>query len=252
MAENPTDDAALKTRVITHMNKDHKKSLSHYLQHYSKLPPAIADTAELVDISLSRITLSTRSSPTGATATTYLPIRPSSMQNLSESRERLVYMANECVAGLGLSPYVVKTYTPPGIVGVAVIVGVLAGLWTFSAKRNLAEGSFARVFVISHFTSEWMDGWMVDWANSNSYLLQNYHPLADFLMRTHLVGFVAIIVIHLAECVHLQRTRLRKHQVETFSKIWWLWIMTGSLEGFGVLKRFDKEVEEVIKARKTH
>ena len=161
-------------------------------------------------------------------------------------------MANECVVGLGLSPYVVKTYTPPGIVGVAVIVGVLAGLWTFSARGNLAEGSFARVFVIPHFTSEWMDGWMVDWANLNSYLLQNYHPLADFLMRTRLVGFVAIIVIHLAEGVYLQRTRLRKHQVETFSKIWWLWIMTGSVEGFGAFKRFDKEVEEVIKARKTH
>jgi len=69
-------------------------------------------------------------------------------------------MANECVTGLGLSPYVVKTYTPPGVVGVAIIVAVLAGLWTFSAKENLAEGSFARVFVISHFTSGWMDGWM--------------------------------------------------------------------------------------------
>ena len=163
MAETPIDDAALKARVMAHMNKDHKKSLSQYLQHYSKLPPAIADTAELVDISLSRITLTTRSSPTrssptGAATTTYLPIRPSPMQQLSESRERLVYMANECLAGLGLSPYVVKTYAPPGIVGVAIIVGVLAGLWTFSDKRNLAEGSFARVFVTSRFTSEWMDG----------------------------------------------------------------------------------------------
>jgi len=93
---------------------------------------------------------------------------------------------------------------------------------------------------------------MVDWANLNSYLLQNYHPLADFMMNMHLVGFVTIVAIHLVECVHLQRTRLRKHQVETFSKVWWLWMMTGSLEGFGVFKRFDKEVEEVIKARKTH
>jgi len=160
MAETPIDDAALKARVMAHMNKDHKKSLSHYLQHYSKLPPATADTAELVDISLSRITLTTRSSPTGATTTVYLPIRPSPMQKLSESRERLVYMANECLAGLGLSPYVVKTYTPPGIVGVAIIVGVLAGLWTFSDKRNLVEGSFARVFVTFRFTSKWMDRWM--------------------------------------------------------------------------------------------
>jgi len=93
---------------------------------------------------------------------------------------------------------------------------------------------------------------MVDWANLNSYLLQNYHPLADFMMNMHLAGFVTIVAIHLVECVHLQRTRLRKHQVETFSKVWWLWMMTGSLEGFGVFKRFDKEVEEVIKARKTH
>ncbi|CUS08975.1 unnamed protein product [Tuber aestivum] len=227
MAEKSTDDAALKARVIAHMNKDHKKSLSHYLQHYSKLPPAIADTAELTNISLSRITLSTRSSSTG-TETTYLPIRPSPMQNLSESRERLVYMANECLTGLGLSPYVIKTYAPPGIVGVVVMVSVLVGTWAFAAKGNLAEGSFVRV-----------------------YLLQNYHPLADLLMKTHLIGLVSIVAIHLAECIHLQRTRLRKHQVETFSKVWWLWMMSGSLEGFGVFTRFDKEVEEVIKA-KTH
>ncbi|KAG0638748.1 hypothetical protein HOY80DRAFT_966444 [Tuber brumale] len=227
MAEKPTDDAAVKVRIITHMNHDHKKSLSHYLQHYSKLPPAIADTAQLVGVSLSRITLTTRSSPTGTEATTYLPIRPSPMQNMSESRERLAYMANECLTGLGLSPYVVKTYTPPGAFGVAVVAGVLMGLWTFSAERNLAEGSFARV-----------------------YLLQNYHPLADFLMKTHLIGFVSIIVVHLAECVHLQRTRLRKHQVETFSKTWWLWMVSSSLEGFGVFKRFDKEVEKVTKAEK--
>ncbi|KAG0131091.1 hypothetical protein HOY82DRAFT_350242 [Tuber indicum] len=227
MAENPTDDAALKVRLITHMNKDHKKSLSHYLQHYSKLPPAIADTAQLVDVSLSRITLTTRSSPTGTETTTYLPVRPSAMQSMSESRERLVYMANECLTGLGLSPYVVKAYTPPGAFGIAVVAGVLMGLWTFSAERNLAEGSFVRIN-----------------------LLQNYHPLADFLMKTHLIGFFSIIVVHLVECVHLQRTRLRKHQVETFSKVWWLWMVSSSLEGFAVFKRFDKEVEKVIKATK--
>ncbi|RPA91820.1 hypothetical protein L873DRAFT_1831314 [Choiromyces venosus 120613-1] len=230
MAEKTTDDEALKARIITHMNQDHRKSLSHYLQHYSKLPAAIADTAELVDISLSRITLSMRSPPTDTeTRTTYLPIRPSPMQALSESRERLVYMANECLTGLGLSPHVVKAYAPPGIVGVAVMIGVLTGLWSFSSKRNLEEGSFVRM-----------------------YLLQNYHPLADFLMRVHVFGFIAIILAHIAECLHLQKTRLRKHQVETYSKVWWLWTVNCALEGFGVFGRFDKEVEEVIKAKKKH
>ncbi|PWW73864.1 hypothetical protein C7212DRAFT_213741 [Tuber magnatum] len=230
MAEKPTDDAALKAGIIAHMNKDRKISLSHYLQHYSKLPSVMANTAELVDISLSRITLSTRTSLMGTeTATTYLPIRPSPMQNLSESGERLVYMANECLTGLGLSPYVIKTYPPPGIVGIVLMVSVLMGLWVFSDEGNLAEGSFARV-----------------------YLLQNYHPLADFLMRTHRTSFLTIATTHLAECIYLQKSRLRKHQVKPFSKVWWLWIMSGALEGYGVFERFDKEVEEVIKSTKNH
>jgi hypothetical protein len=138
---NPSsdNDPAIKARIITHMNKDHASSLSFFLQHYSSFPASTASTAVLTDISLSRLTLSTASK-----SPIYLPIRPSPMASLAEARERMVYMSKECLRALGLSPTVVTTYRPPGVVGLLIIAGVALGLRSFAAKENLARGSLVR------------------------------------------------------------------------------------------------------------
>lgn len=139
------DDAAIKARIISHMNSDHGSDLSFYLQHYSSFPAHIADTAKLTDISLTRLTLST-----SRDKTVYLPIRPSPMASLGEARARLVYMSNECMAALDLSPRVVKEYKPPGVLGITIIFSVLFALWSFSSDSHFAEGSFNRKYIYLH------------------------------------------------------------------------------------------------------
>lgn len=126
------------------MNSDHSSSLSDYLQYYARLPEPLASTAELVDISLTKLTISTRSSPTGTT-TTYIPIRPTPMESLNDARERLVNMAYEAMEGLGKSPYIVDFYVPPkGFVQWATVFGVFLGYYSFSFASNFEEGALIR------------------------------------------------------------------------------------------------------------
>lgn len=126
------------------MNADHTSSLSDYLQYYSRLPESLASTAELVDISLTKMTISTRSSPT-ATTTTYLSIRPAPMESLSDAQERLVHMAYEAMEGLGKSRYVVDFYAPPkGFVQWATVLGVCLGYYSLSFTSNFEEGAHIR------------------------------------------------------------------------------------------------------------
>lgn len=126
------------------MNADHSSSLSDYLQYYSRLPASLASTAELVDISLTQLTISTRSSPTGTT-TTYIPIRPAPMESYRDARERMVYMANEAMEGLGKSPYIVDFYvTPKGFIQWATVFGVFLGYYSFSFGSNFEKGAFIR------------------------------------------------------------------------------------------------------------
>lgn len=126
------------------MNSDHSSSLSDYLQFYAKLPESLASTAELVDISLTKMTISTRTSSTGTT-TTYIPIRPTPMESLSDAEVRLVNMAYEAMEGLGKSRYIVDFYVPPkGFVQWATTFGVFFGFYAFSFASNFVEGAFIR------------------------------------------------------------------------------------------------------------
>lgn len=138
-----TTDAIAKQRIISHMNADHSSSLSDYLQFYARLQEPLAATAELVDISLTKMTITTKSSPTGTT-TTYIPIRPA-METFDDARVRLVDMAMEAMAGLGKSPYVVDFYVPPrGFVQWMTVFGVCLGYYSFAFASNFKEGAFIR------------------------------------------------------------------------------------------------------------
>ena len=51
------------------------------------------------------------------------------------------------------------------------------------------------------------------------------------------------MVVHLGEAGYMAWGRLRKHQVEMFSKVWWMWVADNFVEGFGAWRRFDEVVE---------
>ena len=208
-------DAAAKQRIITHMNNDHQDSLIRYLQYYAQLSSFSARSAHLVDISFNDLTIL---SSNGTPHT--IPIKPT-MTSWSEARPRVVAMDGEAVAGLGASDITVKKYKPPR--GFMTVVFVLCALTliSFSRRANFEPGS------LLHAT-----------------LLKNVPSFANFCRTYQPAVFGFLIVVHGGETVWMVKSRLEKHTVRVFSRIWWIWVLSSFVEGVGSFVRFDECVTE--------
>ncbi|KAH0125964.1 hypothetical protein KCU67_g17526, partial [Aureobasidium melanogenum] len=53
-----------------------------------------------------------------------------------------------------------------------------------------------------------------------------------------------MLAIHGAETWYMARGRLRKHNINIRSRVWWLWTATTFIEGVGAYNRFDKLVQK--------
>ncbi|KAH8677925.1 hypothetical protein BX600DRAFT_506919 [Xylariales sp. PMI_506] len=209
-------EAAIKTRVITHMNKDHVAELEHYLRAYNGLSAGAASGAQLTDMTLDAMTIRTAS---GATHT--VAIAPP-LANWSASRVRLVEMAGEALGRLGLSDVRVTQFRPPAGFDCVVFVSV-AFYFVCAATRHLVvPGSPA-------------------WE-----LLDAVFPFGGAVAYRWLVKaiFLPVLLIHIAEDYWMATTRLAKHRVPTGSLVWWLWIGSTFFEGVPSFKRFDRLVAE--------
>lgn len=63
-----------------------------------------------------------------------------------------------------------------------------------------------------------------------------------------------MVGVHSVEAINFERTRLRKYNVPRFTKLWWQWFVSCSIEGVGSFRRFDAVVkkEEEKKAMARH
>jgi putative heme iron utilization protein len=104
MADQTSKDAAMKERIIKHMNNDHADSLSLYLQHYNKLSASSARGARMTDISLSAMTFQTTD---GKTHT--IPLNPP-MTSFADARTRSVDMDREARSALDISRIKLTSY----------------------------------------------------------------------------------------------------------------------------------------------
>ena len=222
--------AAIKSRIIKHMNADHQASLTQYLEHYCKIPSRLASTAQLDDIELSYLIISSSNGQTR----NLIPLSPP-MASWSEARERMVVMHHEALTGLGLSDITVTEYRAPRNFH-ALVFGVC--LWTyisFSRRANFLPGR-------DHFNL--YPFWSV----------LGYLPsLAEFCYIVQPLIIVLMVAIHAVEATFMVRSRLRKHVVEVFSVLWWTWVGSSFIEGYGAFQRFDaivKEKEDKKKAEK--
>lgn len=84
---------------------------------------------------------------------------------------------------------------------------------------------------------------------ANRYTLFWAPPLADFLQQYHMVWLILMLILHVVEVIHIEKSRLRKHGTPRFSLAWWGWIIGTFFEGFGSFMRFDQAVEG-LKAKK--
>ena len=219
MADRPpkgTDEAVAKQRIITHMNNDHQDSLIRYLRYYARLSSFSARNAHLADISFHDLTiLSSNGTPHA------IPIKPA-MTSWSEARPRVVAMDAEAVDGLGASNITVREYRlPHGFFMTVVFVACALTHVAYWRRANFEPGS------ILYDT-----------------LLKTVPSFAGFCRLIQPLLFVFMMGLHGGEAVWMARSRLEKHTVRMFSRVWWMWVLSCYVEGFGSFIRFDECVRE--------
>ncbi|OJD35947.1 integral membrane [Diplodia corticola] len=206
-------EAAAKQRIVSHMNADHQDSVARYLEHYCNVSSFTARKARLTDMSLGSLTIEA-----GSRKFT-IPLEPP-MQAWREARERVIQMDRDCLAGLGRSDITVKQYTRPrGAHAVIFVVCALTDVLV-SRRANALPGSFIYTHVLS------------------------YSPgFASFVAQVQPVVLALMIGIHVVEASIMAR-RLQRHNVAQLSGLWWLWVASCFIEGFGALQRVDALVHQ--------
>ena len=146
--------ASPKDRIIGHMNADHADSLEDYLKHFNRITPKVG-SAKMIDLQLDSLKIEYVDGQ-GKTKTSIVKINPP-MQSLSESRVKLVAMAEEATgksfhqppditpvaAPTGMVPTPLKTpigWTFPEFPGLISTALICFGYWALSQEYPLAVG----------------------------------------------------------------------------------------------------------------
>ncbi|KAG9230372.1 hypothetical protein BJ875DRAFT_158396 [Amylocarpus encephaloides] len=206
-------DAAMKQRIISHMNADHQESLSLYLRQYKKLSSSQAKSPTLDDISFEAMTIRTSSGKYT------IPFEPP-MKSWAEARTRTVDMDRDSREGLDISSFKITEFEPPKRVPHVIIFGlVVMAFTTFATKNKIVPGTFIYDTILPWFPG----GPKLFFAISNTV-------------------FIPTMIIHVVEVILLDRLRLRRYGVERGSKLWWAWIVDCFIEGYGCFQRIDATI----------
>lgn len=217
------------------MNADHAESLSLFLRHYNKLSPSLAAKPQIDEFTLDHMTIKS------SYGRSLIPLDPP-LKSYGEARERMVQMNAEALQGLGLSDIKITEYVPPkmgwqmGMFGLCLICFV--SFSPFGSKDLGPEAVHSRVNLLYSF---WSLGGLVP-------------GLSYFAHDVAIYVFVFMCVVHGGEASWLAYSRLQKHQVPMFTLVWWQWVLSCFIEGFGSFVRFDRVVKgkEEEKAKKKH
>ena len=235
MSSHPAapSEAAIKQRVINHMNTDHQDSLIRYLEHYHHLSSFTARHATLNNITLSSLEIHLPPPFPGLGSPSYftIPITPN-MNSWADARPKVVAMDHEAVVALQRSDVTIKSYVPPYGFMMVVMVACALTFICFANRGNFSPGSL--------FYSMFKLGSVPQFARF-CYAIQ---PL--------LMAFM--VVLHAGEAWWMITGRLRRHTVPTGSWLWWAWVGSTFIEGTGAFVRFDALVkrEEERKAKAKH
>ncbi|KAG9965685.1 hypothetical protein KCU61_g1292, partial [Aureobasidium melanogenum] len=211
MSDQASKDAAAKARVISHMNADHHDSVIRYLENYHHLPSYQAYNGRISDVSLEYIAFEC------AGMNYRTPLDPP-MSSFREARERLVQMDKECIEALDRSDITIKEFIAPTGLYLVLFVIVSTTLAAFRTRTNFESGSFISAMVPNSF--------------------------ARFCWTIQPLIWYGMLAIHGAETWYMARGRLRKHNINIRSRVWWLWTATTFIEGVGAYNRFDKLVQK--------
>ncbi|GAA5934873.1 hypothetical protein JCM3775_001662 [Rhodotorula graminis] len=124
-------------RIISHMNKDHEKSLGHYLEYYGNISPSLAYSKPEI-VSFTSPSMKIAYGP--AFARDEFTYEFSPPMHAGEARKRLEEMHAQAKVQLGISDAVVSglPLSVPAIVGTAGIVALYYFLITVRPERLAA------------------------------------------------------------------------------------------------------------------
>ncbi|KAF2404914.1 hypothetical protein EJ06DRAFT_468147 [Trichodelitschia bisporula] len=203
-----TPEDATKQRIITHMNRDHRASITRYAEHYLHLPAALAATATLTDISPTQLVLQT-----GDAQTHTIALDPP-LKSLTAARERLVAMDGTALTALGRSRITVQEYRAPRGGHLVAFVLCLGTFVLLSRKENVLPGGWG--YEALNGVAPRMAAWFEKWGRTLFWTLGG---------------------VHAVETVNMAR-RLKKHNVPMFSGVWVAWVVSCLIEGVGSFQRY--------------
>ncbi|QDS73900.1 hypothetical protein FKW77_007235 [Venturia effusa] len=209
----PTDDA-MRKRIINHMNNDHSDSVMRYAEHYGNASRYTSRNAKVVDISLDKLVLS------ASNRTISIPLDPP-MKSLSEARERVVKMDQDCIEALGRDSITIKEYCAPKGFEAVVFATCVSTFIVLSRREYVA-------FVF--------------------YMVPGF---AAFVLKIRLLVLFPMIAIHAFEASLMAR-KLQRHSVPLFSKLWWAWTASCFIEGYGSFRRTSVIVNEKKQKQQKH
>jgi len=215
MANQASIDAAAKERIIRHLNNDHQKTISYYLQHYKKLSSSAAYKPIVTDITFNALTVQTRDGKSYP-----IPFDPP-MKAWSDARQRTVDMDREARSALDISPIAITAYEPPKSPFHLTVFGLCIFTFVIFVTRNeIVPGT-------------WFYDTVLPW----------YPGGPKWFLWIAKVIALPVLGIHLGEAYWLDRSRLRKHGVERGSSLWYKWIASCFIEGVACFQRIDATVK---------
>lgn len=215
--------AAMKQRIITHMNADHQDSLSIFLEHYCQVPSYLASDAQLEDVGLSHLIIRSKA------GRNMIPLEPP-MESYAHARERMVEMHHAAYKGLDRSEITVTEYRlPKTLPEYAALTLALSLVCALSSRRNFQDGSLL-----------------------HGALLKSFPGFERLCYRLQPLGFTVLLLAHSMEVFLLARTKLRRHGVPLGSSLWWKWVLPCFVDGFASFQRFGLVVKEAEEKKGFH
>jgi hypothetical protein len=201
--------------IIKHMNADHADSLQLYLQAYNGITARESQGATLEDLTLSNLIITAQKSRYT------IPLTPP-MKDYTEARTRLVTLHKESLQKLGRSDVTLTEYRAPHGFQAVIFGLVLFTYITCWQRSNLLPGAFVYENLGFKFVPDF----------------------AHFIYRIWPVFYPCVLGIHVLESVALAVTKLRPMGVAVGSRLWFAWMGSCFIEGFGAFVRIGEIVKE--------
>lgn len=225
MATPEAQEAAVKERIVNHMNKDHADSVRRYLEAFSQKSFYQVRHARLTDVTLNDIKFNCGGQHI------VIPFDPP-MKALREARERLVQLDKDALNALGRSDISITKYNPPWAPGFHFIhllnfTTCLLTWLAFSRNANFQPGSFL-----------------------HDNLLSEFPHFNDFCSAIQPILLPTMFIIHAIEAVLMAR-KLSRHGLTPFDGVWWAWVASCFNEGWTSFLRANSLIEEKRKEKES-